>query len=573
MNPKQIVRTAGILIVILTCFLSSMAQRKQINVSQIDPRFTFSAERKWAVGDEEYFFYVQNNTSEEYQMVVNVTLELACVGTKSFVLGYNKVVYLKPNDRFDAHDDDYSHIYTSGASYFKTCRLTDGNSFTLFKGIRYTYSSIENITQKKAAEEKRKQEAEALKQKKIEEEKKAAEEKKKKEEELKMANEKKAAEEKKITEEKLKAEEKKKEEEKKETTADNQKTGTTATEKNSTTARNEYNAQREAQMQAQQREEEERRKEQEARDQRQQQYNEWKRNANEERRQAEAAGLAASFGVLTIVGGWIYNDKMGEANPDYVYDKPENKGKVRLHASIEYGYSFSYYPLIFASDKTTMINGNYQTTKSLEKRNATTINLDVNLKVGFEHDLFGGYGFLSPKAGFSPIFDGYQLSALVYGGRLFAGLKNIKVYGEYTGGNRGFTKTDNDPEESGKGKTDMKYQKLEYGLRITTNKDATFRRNHISLGTIMERLTPGGVESYSDPVTTNLISSGSTPWITGYAFQWKRDHTFNFYVNYYPAFIYGGETSFNAGSPSSEFKTTKTGTFFEVGFIRSIDFW
>ena len=264
---------------------------------------------------------------------------------------------------------------------------------------------------------------------------------------------------------------------------------------------------------------------------------------------------------------------MGRVNPDFVYNKPESKGKLRLNASIEWGYSATYAPLIFASDKTTMINGSYVSTKSLEKVQMFTLNLDVNMKIGAEHDNFGGYAFLAPKAGFSPIFDGYQLSPLVYGGRVFAGAKWVKAYGEYTGGSRVFSKSDNDPEESGKGKSDMNFQKLEYGLRFTTKPDADYRRSHISLGMIMERLIPGGIGAYSDPETSSLMENQKSPWIQGFAFQWKKDHTFNFYVNYYPEYIFGGDVSYNSGSPSSEFRSTKTGTFVEVGFLRSVDFW
>jgi hypothetical protein len=582
MYPKLCIRTLALLLPILFCSFSLSAQRKNVAVSQVDPRFTVSVERYWSSlgGSEEYYFYVQNNTGDEYSMVMNVRLDLACVGTKNFTIGVNKVVWLKPNGRFTP-ESDWVHIYTSGADNFKSCRLADGKSFTLLQGISYTLSNITNVTAQKAADEKKKAEA------KLAAEKKAGEEKKQREE--KIAAEKKATEEKKLAEEQ-KQKEAKAEQEKKQKEAETKTAGTTVrkedgpVESNATSssttsssgtasstskAEEEYNAKVEAQKQEQAR----LKAEQEARDQRQNEYNTWKQNANEERRQAEATAATASVSLLLIVGTWIYNDKMGRVNPDFVYNKPENKGKLRLNASIEWGYSATYAPLIFASDKTTMINGSYISSKSLEKVQLFTLNLDVNLKIGAEHDNYGGYVFLAPKAGFSPIFDGYQLSPLVYGGRVFGGAKWVKAYGEYTGGSRVFSKTDNDPEESGKGKTDMKFQKLEYGVRFTTKEDADYRRSHISLGMIMERLIPGGLGAYSDPETSSLIDNQKSPWIQGYAFQWKKDHNFNFYVNYYPEYIFGGDISYNNGSPSSEFRNTKTGTFVEVGFIRSVDFW
>ncbi|MEJ8843113.1 hypothetical protein WG954_12050 [Lacibacter sp. H375] len=575
MYYKSCIRKLGLLLLFISGSFSLSAQRKDVSVSQFDPRFTVSVQRYWSSlgGSEEYYFYVQNNTSEEYSMVVNVTLNLACVGTKNFTLGVNKVVWLKPNGRFTP-EGDWSHIYTSGADNFKNCRLADGKSFTLLQGISYTVSNLTNVTQQKAAEEKKKADE------KLATERKAAEEKKKREE--KLAAEKKAAEEKKQKDAKAKAEQEKKEKEAQsktsatttnegETESGNNATSSTTKGESSGTskAEQEYNAREEAKRQ----EEARLKAEQEARDQRQRDYDNWKQNANEQRRQAEATAATASVSLLFIVGTWIYNDKMGRVNPDFVYNKPENKGKLKLNMSVEWGYSMSYAPVLFASDRSTMINGNTVSSKSLENKQIYTLNLDVNLKIGAEHDNYGGYAFLSPKAGFSPIFDGYQLSLLNYGARLYAGTKGVKAYGEYMAGERVFSKTDNDPEESGKGKLEMNFEKLEYGIRFTTKPNADYKRSHISLGMIMERLVPGGIGTYIHPETGSMVNVGKSPWIQGYAFQWKKDHTFNFYANYYPAYIVAGDVSYNNGAPSSELKSTPTGSFFELGFIRSIDFW
>lgn len=578
MSYKSITRAAVLFVLLFTCFAAAKAQRKDVPVSQVDPRFTVSVQRYWSSlgGSEEYYFYVQNNTGEEYRMVIDVTLDLACVGTKQFTLGVNKVVHMKPNGRFTP-DGDWVHIYTSGADNFKNCRLADGNSFTLLKGISYRISNITNITQQKAAEEKKKADEKAAAEKKAAEEKKQREEKiaaeKKAAEEKKLAQEKKAAEEKKLAEEKKQKEAETKTEQETEKEAGVESSSTTTSSGNTSTgtsaAQQQYNAKEQARLQ----EEARLKAEQEAKQQRQQEYDTWKNNANEQRRQAETVAAASSISILFIVGTWIYNDKMGRVNPDFVYNKPENKGKLNFNASIEWGYSMSYAPLIFASERTTMINGNDVSSKSLENKQAFTLNLDVNMKIGAEHDNFGGYVFLAPKAGFSPIFDGYQLSLLNYGGRLFAGAKWAKVYGEYMGGSRVFSKSDNDPEEHGKGKIDMTFQKLEYGVRFTTKHDADYRRSHISLGMIMERLKPGGLGMYMDPETGSLMEASPSPWIKGYTFQWKKDHNFNFYINYYPAYLVAGDVSYTNGAPSSEFRDTRTGSLFELGFIRSVDFF
>lgn len=197
-------------IILLTAFLTLTSSNiyaawKDVPIGQADPRFTMKVQKNWGVGSEEYRFYVHNNTSTEYRLVVEVTLNLACVGTKNFTLGINRVVYLPPNGDFNAFKHDWVHIYTSGADNFRDCRLKDGDSWTLYQGMSYRIVSIENLTAKKAEEARKKEEAKkAAEAKRVEEAKKAAEEKAAEE---KRAAEQKAAEEKRAAEQKA-AEEK-----------------------------------------------------------------------------------------------------------------------------------------------------------------------------------------------------------------------------------------------------------------------------------------------------------------------------------------------------------------------------
>jgi len=116
---------------------TSIAQWRVIPIQQIDSRFTIRVERYWSSlgGSETYRYFIQNNTNDEFSMVVSVEKDLACVGRKTYKLGYNGIVRLKPRGTFD-HNDDWVHIYTSGADNFRSCRLRDGDSFTLFKSIR-----------------------------------------------------------------------------------------------------------------------------------------------------------------------------------------------------------------------------------------------------------------------------------------------------------------------------------------------------------------------------------------------------------------------------------------------------
>lgn len=173
---------AGFSILFLLTFKVSLgfAQFKDIPVAQIDERFSVTPQRHWSKlgGYEEYRFSINNKTGDEYKLVVSVTLDLACFGSRSFTLGYNKVVYLKPHGRFDPLNDDYSHVFTSGADNNKDCRLPDGDSFTLYRGMRYTISNVVNITQEKAEAERTAREEKERKLREAEEAKAQAEVKK-----------------------------------------------------------------------------------------------------------------------------------------------------------------------------------------------------------------------------------------------------------------------------------------------------------------------------------------------------------------------------------------------------------
>jgi hypothetical protein len=442
---------------------------------------------------------------------------------------------------------------------------------------------------------------------KADSDKKAAEEKKK-QDDLKAAADKKAAEDKKVADAKKAAEDKKAADAKKadadkktadaakaydskkpgdeKTTAATDKAGSGSTDEKSTgsssakksqtaladeqaaarqAAIDKKNAEREAEIARQKAEEERLQK-------RQSEYDSWKASKDKERAQADAASMAASFGVLTIVGGWIYNDKMGDVNPDYVYKG--YKKKPALHVGVDWGYSASSFPVIFQSDLNTMRGGRDVNIKSLEKKAPFTINLDVNMNIGMDHDNYGGYVRLSPKIGFSPVFDAYNVSLMNYGVKVYGGLKWVKAYVDYGGGSRTFTQTSGDVEESGSAKSDMNYSKLEYGIRFTTNADADYRRSHISLGLISETLAAGGIGAFTDPLTNTIITKGKSRAMQGFAFQWKKDHNFNLYCNLYPEYAYSGDINYNSGPPSSDFKSTPGGGLFvEFGFLRSVDWW
>ena len=174
------------------------AQKIPINLGQADPRFNISAKRYWSsLGEnEEYRIYIENLTNDEYSIVVEVSLNLACHGVKNFVLGYNKSISLKPYQKWDSENGSYAMIWFGQ----KDCRIKEGDSYTLFKDLTYRISNVKNITQLKKEEEAKTKQLEEEKIKKAKEEevkrakaleKERQETAKKKEEERKLTDSKK----------------------------------------------------------------------------------------------------------------------------------------------------------------------------------------------------------------------------------------------------------------------------------------------------------------------------------------------------------------------------------------------
>ena len=586
MSPKiKLLLLSGFLLLSLTTF----AQRKNIPLNQADPRFTISAERHYGFGNEEYWFFIQNNTNEEYQLVVDVTINTTCFEPRSFKLHVNNVVTLKPGGKFTP-SSDWSHIFIGGDAQ-KGCRKKDGDSYTYLSSVSYRYSSIKNVTQEKLKEEK---------EKKIKEEEKLAAEKKKAEE--RAAAEKKREEER-AAADKLAAEKKKEEELQKQkaaaatSSAPAKATGTTKTNsgssipaetsKLSTTQTSNATAAESAQSAEQKQQEYEQSQiaareaaaqqaavqkaaeEQEARE-RQQKYDEWKEKKNQERQVQEAASVAASATFLYYFAGIIY-DGMDSYNPDYSYQAPAKAEQYKpvLFAGVEVGYSGTYFPMLFRSEHSTMINGKTVEEKSVINKDVITINLNVTGKIGLEAENYGAFAYLAPQAGFSPIFDAYTLTLLAGGFRAYGGLKWAKGYVDFRSGSRQVYTYSLDAEEYGDGEFNNNYNRLEYGLRFTTNPDSDYRRSHISIGLIGEKFNAEGIGMYLNP-ETNTLMDGKTPLIKGYSFQWQKDHMFNFYLHVFPEYIYGGDIEYNSG-PLKIDSAYNTGTFVEIGFVRSID--
>jgi hypothetical protein len=275
----------------------------------------------------------------------------------------------------------------------------------------------------------------------------------------------------------------------------------------------------------------------------------------------------------------MYNG-MGNFNPEYVYLDHDNSAK--WFAGMDVGYSISAMPSMFSSDRKTMKDGYDVNTKTIEPSTAFTINLDYKARAGVENDNIGGYMYWAPKAGFSPIFDAYQLSLSNFGVNFYGGAKWIKAFAEFEWGQRRFWQNGwTDPEESGRGNLKTDYRKITYGLRFSTNPNSDYIRNHFLIGIISEKVAtknPYTMTTYKDGALMVSNNRGGA-WtvmqkLTGYTFQWKRDHTCDLYVNLYPSYPYTGKNIHGTMGTAGSIETFREGgILLEAGFLRSFDWF
>ncbi len=135
------------------CGTHSHAQWIEKELRTNDPRYTITYKYSLWTGFsewEEVKFYVQNHTGQELQMVVDATIDWTCGRSASFKLGYNKVVYMKPNGRFEANSDDWVHSKQTSKEK-KECIITIGDKkYTTVSNISVQVSNIRDLTVEKA---------------------------------------------------------------------------------------------------------------------------------------------------------------------------------------------------------------------------------------------------------------------------------------------------------------------------------------------------------------------------------------------------------------------------------------
>ncbi|MBC7493534.1 MAG: cell envelope integrity protein TolA [Flavobacterium sp.] len=499
-----------LVIVLFFIYYSGSSQRNPncnvVGVQQLDSRFNFSIEKYWSdIADaESYYYYVKNNTADEYLLEIEVDLTLNCYDVQPYKLGYIRTVYLKPYGEFTPKDDNvHNYMITSDSKKQKDCLIKIYNTSTLYRSHTWQIKSVVNLTQKKASDEKAKKDQEALRVQKSENQKK---------EQLKLKEQ---------AEIKRKADadsknnasnaSQKSKQNNQTTSASNnaEKSGTStggATKSKSTTdaqgeatenkqqIENEVARKREQEKQEKLEEEARLREEEERKAQaRQQEYDSWKAEAQQERDQQDILNATATFSMFTLLGGIIY-EGMGDVNPSFVYQSPIKKFQPKLFVNFDFGFSFSSEPILFQSSFSTMTNGNSTTVNSLKGDEGYYLNINAESRIGAGNDFYSIYGLIGGKFGVIPTFNGSRYS-FEYGGGADVGIKNIKLFGQYRA-----TLMDeksissSDVEENGSGNLDALSSEISYGLKFTFGGTSAnkYRRSHISIGAIKKQYDISG---------------------------------------------------------------------------------
>jgi hypothetical protein len=285
---------------------------------------------------------------------------------------------------------------------------------------------------------------------------------------------------------------------------------------------------------------------------------------NKQNRAIASATAASSAGVLYMLAGIIYQGS-GRAKANRIY---QGEG---LYFGLDFGYTGTLTNIGFNSKKTVFDrNDNASTQDSFTDYGIFNINFDFNPKFGYETENYGGYGYGTLRAGFSPIFDSFGLSYDL-GARAYGGLEWVKGFVDYQFGSRSFSANAwVDAEEVGSGKANYNFNRFTLGTQFSWYGNArTAARNHIAVGIMYEKVT-NDEEGLFVQTLEGDDRSDDTPNYIGYSFEWKHDHHGTLFLEYFPAYPVIGNTE---GSVRNSDFDSEGYTFIQIGYTRSVDNW
>ncbi len=259
------------------------------------------------------------------------------------------------------------------------------------------------------------------------------------------------------------------------------------------------------------------------------------------------------FEVLFKVGTLMYS---GMGNESWVNKYKGNS----IHVNFNVGYASTFLPMYYNSVYDSFDGNNTKITKTTEKIDIFTIDLQGGGEAwAFAGDNAGLGVFGNVSAGTGVLFDQFCISSQ-YGAKGFFGFKNLKVLSEFSFGNRKVTyKPWMDVSETGSGISDYKYTKFSIGPRITWNSNFVGKtRAHLDILPTVEL-----------PDFVNLVD-GNFPlksnWLNGLKINLDFENRIKFFTEIMWNYKRSGETLNNISSD-----IPNTGTFLRIGGLRNFD--
>lgn len=314
---------------------------------------------------------------------------------------------------------------------------------------------------------------------------------------------------------------------------------------------------------------------------RQNEYDTWKSKAIQERANYEAAATSSTASILLLLGGFIYKNMGRVPDPILVFEPAiKNKAKPRFFINGQFGYSYSSVPFLYLSKITSMSGGKTTTKYTYKGYEGSFINLGGSANVGFTSNYYSFYGNFGLIGGITPNFRGSYFGNS-YGGGIALGTKPIKVYARYKKNDSAeYNLKSSDIEEENTIQTKLSSVEYEAGIQFTFGGKASsdYKRTHLYVGLLQKEIAlENGMYGYEAIYFPNqgIINRIGKATIKGYSFEFRKDHSGDFFVRYYPEHNYFGDVgSYNSANGSLPAKLEyPTTSYLEIGFYRCIDFF
>jgi hypothetical protein len=302
------------------------------------------------------------------------------------------------------------------------------------------------------------------------------------------------------------------------------------------------------------------------------QYETWRTQKLEQDDIRDIASAGSTFGLMYILGGYIYNN-MGKVNPNLVYLRLPNKFSNLLYFNSSFGYSIVSSPILHPSQFSTYINGNSYTPEPelITTDSAYYLCLGGHAEIGLASDFYSINGFVGGSFGIDPVLNGSQ-SNFFLGGGASLGIKSIKIYGKYTN-NFSDSKSKNFSgfDTEGQGSYSMPSTDLEYGLKFTLggNPDDKYQRKHILIG-LINRNIKIDLGLYHFNPDNHKVETDTRTTTQGFNFEFRKDHSYTIFFKAFSEYPITG----NLTNKESKYKVSDanpSSSFLEFGFYRNID--